>query len=170
MFSRFLTERRWKKIQKTVKELNYEVRPRVLAFHLAKLVNVDWVTKHYSVSKAENIILRVKTTNPVQLVQSMTRILEIVRNREYLDHTDKALGVVRNTSLYDWLVDKERRVISPTVVTKELQVLVVELSQEISGCKLSREDLYDYYQYSTQGYMEDAAEFLEAMLSLKLRK
>lgn len=170
MFSRFLINRRWKKIQKAVEEMNYEMRPRLLAFHLAKLVNVKWVTKHYNVSEAENIILRVKTTNPVQLVQSMTRLVNIVRNREYLDHNDKALGVVRNTSLYDWLVDKERRVISPVVVTKELQVLVVELSQEISSCKLSREDLYDYYQYSTQGYMEDAAEFLEAMLSLKLRK
>lgn len=170
MLGRFLINRRWKKIQQTVEVLSYEVRPRILAFHLAKLVNVKWVEKQYSVSEAENIILRVKSTNPVQLVKSLTRVLEVVRKREHLDYNDKASGVVRNTSLYDWLVDSERRVISPVVVTKELQTLVVELSQEISGCKLSREDLYDYYQYSTQGYMEDAAEFLEAMLSLKLRK
>ena len=170
MLSRFLVARRWKKIQTDVAKKNYEIRPRVKAVQLAKLVKVDWVTRYYSMQAGENISLNVRNTNPIKLISDLEKILELIRNRVESLAAICSAEKKYSLTMYDWLTDKDHRIVSAFLVTQELQRLIVELSSEIDGCLLSREDLYDYYQRMTVGYMEDVSEFLEAVLSLKLRK
>ncbi len=169
MLSRFLVARRWKKIQTDVAKKNYEIRPRVKAVRLAKLVKAEWARDYYSMQAGENIFLEVRHTNPVKLLSDLEKIIELIKNRQSLG-TAYIAEKKFSLTLYEWLTDKDHKIVSAFLVTQELQRLIVEMSDEIDACYLSREDMYDYYQRMVVGYMEDVSEFLEAVLSLKLRK
>ena len=171
MLGKLLLQYRAKKTQKRYAQLSYEVRPRLQATALAELIKPEWVKQTYTVERAQQLLLRVRCTNPAVLVRQLDAILALVEQRsEEIPPQYKVVEQPRNVNLDRWLQDHQNREISPYVVTKELKRLVPLVSKSIAECALSREDLFEYYQLNTLAYMEDAVEFLEAILSLKLTK
>lgn len=171
MLGKLLLQYRAKKTQKRYAQLSYEIRPRMQATALADLIKPEWVKETYSVEKARRLLLRVRCANPAVLVRQLGAVLELIEQRsEEIPPRYKVVEQARNVNLDRWLQDHQNHEISAYVVTKELKRLVPQVSKSIAECKLSREDLFDYYQLTTLAYMEDAVEFLEAILSLKLTK
>jgi hypothetical protein len=171
MLGKLLLQYRAKKTQKRYAQLSYEIRPRLQATAWAELINPEWVKQSYSVAKARELILKVRLSDPAKLVRDLAKVLDLIENRsEEIPPRYKVVEQPRTVNLDRWLQDHQNREISPYVVTKELKRLVPAVSKAIADCALSREDLYEYYQLNTLAYMEDAVEFLEAILSLKLTK
>lgn len=171
MLGKLLLKYRAKKTQKRYTHLSYEIRPRMQATALVELINPEWVKETYSVEEARQLMLRVRCIDPATMVRHLGKILELIQQRsEEIPPRYKVAEQPRNVNLDLWLQDHRRHEISAYVVTKELKRLIPAVSKEIAECQLSREDLYDYYQLNTLAYMEDAVEFLEAILSLKLTK
>lgn len=171
MLGKLLLQYRAKKTQKRYAQLSYEVRPRLQATALAELIKPEWVKQTYTVEKAQRLLLRVRCTNPAMLVRQLEAVLQLIEQRsEEIPPRYKVVEQPRNVNLDKWLQDHQNHEISPYVVTKELKRLVPLVSKSIAECSLSREDLFEYYQLNTLAYMEDAVEFLEAILSLKLTK
>jgi hypothetical protein len=159
---------RVRKAKQRYAHLGYDIKPRVKATQLVRLVKPEWVSELYTPAVGSRITVNVRTRDLSVLVQNMTKVIEQIQTRDYIGDAYKVTERQRSVALDDWLLDKNGRDISATLATRELKRLVPLMSQEIAECKLSREDLYDYYQMTTMAYMEDAAEFLEAVLSLKV--
>jgi len=170
MFGRLLLKHRVNKMRKRYTPLSYEIRPRVQATALVELINPEWVKETYTLTDAHDYVLNVRSTDPSRLIHNLEKVLGLITERKDIDDRYKVSGLPRRVTLDAWLEDSDRRAVSPYVVTKELKRLIPQVSRELAECELAREDLYDYYQLSTLAYMEDAAEFLEAILSLKLNK
>lgn len=159
---------RVRKAKQRYEHLGYEIRPRVKATQLSNLVKPEWVNELYVPSVGSRISVNVRTRDASVLIKNMTEVIGQIQTRDYIKEAYKVTERQRTVTLDDWLLDKNNRDISAVTATRELKRLVQLMSREIADCRLSREDLYDYYQMNTMAYMEDAAEFLEAMLSLKV--